>query len=71
MQAAADSLNKVLRRFPCSVRNESDFNGYHHASVHVPACTLCQVATTLRAEVRAASERIGDKFRQPKTLVAA
>ena len=64
-------LHKVLRRFPYGLRNESDFNGYHYAAVHMPACTLCQVATTPRAEVRVASERIGDKVRQPETQVAA
>src|SRR5262245_37456980 len=33
------------------------------------ACALSQVATTPRAEVRAASERIGGQFRHPETQV--
>jgi len=47
------------------------FGGKHGATVQMGACALSQVATTARAEVRAASERIGGQFRHPEAQVTA
>src|SRR5215470_693829 len=62
-------FHEALRRLPHCLRLESNFGGKHRAAVCVPACALGQVATTPRAEVRAASRRIDGKFRHPEPPV--